>query len=466
MHISQELYSSQNQQTPATQLTVIGKIPDYINGTFIRNGPALFETGETKLKHWFDGYGLLHAFTMKNGDVTYLSRFVDSPEYKVNTSTHSNSAIMWGTPSDPCQSIFKRFMSSFISPTNTPVNIVKIDQKYYATSDISSANEIDPETLETVSTIVGGQSVMAAHPGFSRDGSVWNMESALSPVVHHSVVKLDQNYNKNVVADFKSKRTYYFHSFANTDRYFVSIEQPMYLSFLDLVTASLRNKSYSESYKWDKEAHNILHIYDKKNDQMIHIPTKESFFYFHTINTFEKDGILNIDLCAYKNNDIINDFYLDNLKSKGVNAENKASLLRLMVDIDSSSVKSQWHDINIELPTINFAYSEVEHRFTYGVQSSAGSAYLADTIIKIDHKDMSVQSWAQDGVIPSEPFFVADGGEQEDDGSILTICFEIETKKSFLLVLDAQTLQEKGRVYTPRFIPSSLHGCFYPSSLS
>lgn len=45
----------------------IGKIPSWMEGVLIRNGPGMHTIGETKYNHWFDGMALLHSFTIKNG---------------------------------------------------------------------------------------------------------------------------------------------------------------------------------------------------------------------------------------------------------------------------------------------------------------------------------------------------------------------------------------------------------------
>ena len=45
----------------------IGTIPQWLNGQLIRNGPGLFEVGDTKYSHFFDGLSLLHSFTINQG---------------------------------------------------------------------------------------------------------------------------------------------------------------------------------------------------------------------------------------------------------------------------------------------------------------------------------------------------------------------------------------------------------------
>ena len=44
-----------------------GCVPAWLSGRLLRNGPGMFEIGDTKYNHWFDGQALLHSFTIING---------------------------------------------------------------------------------------------------------------------------------------------------------------------------------------------------------------------------------------------------------------------------------------------------------------------------------------------------------------------------------------------------------------
>jgi hypothetical protein len=48
-------------------IVLVGEIPPWLSGRLIRNGPGLFEVGDTKYDHLFDGLALLHSFTIDNG---------------------------------------------------------------------------------------------------------------------------------------------------------------------------------------------------------------------------------------------------------------------------------------------------------------------------------------------------------------------------------------------------------------
>jgi carotenoid cleavage dioxygenase-like enzyme len=48
-------------------IVLVGEIPPWLSGRLIRNGPGLFEVGNTKYNHLFDGLSLLHSFTINEG---------------------------------------------------------------------------------------------------------------------------------------------------------------------------------------------------------------------------------------------------------------------------------------------------------------------------------------------------------------------------------------------------------------
>lgn len=64
-------------------LTVQGKIPDWLSGTFVRNGPIPVHSTKQNIKiHRFDGPAMLHAFSFQNGTVTYSNKFLRTDVYR------------------------------------------------------------------------------------------------------------------------------------------------------------------------------------------------------------------------------------------------------------------------------------------------------------------------------------------------------------------------------------------------
>lgn len=58
---------------------------------------------------------LLHKFTIAEGQVTYMSRFLNSEAYRKNSERDRIMMSEFGTLAlpDPCKNIFQRFLSRF-----------------------------------------------------------------------------------------------------------------------------------------------------------------------------------------------------------------------------------------------------------------------------------------------------------------------------------------------------------------
>ena len=63
-------------------LPVSGQLPPWLSGSLVRNGPAKFEIGAQKYRHWFDGLSMLHRFAFKNGAVSYANKYLQSRDYR------------------------------------------------------------------------------------------------------------------------------------------------------------------------------------------------------------------------------------------------------------------------------------------------------------------------------------------------------------------------------------------------
>mmetsp|Transcript_14884 Transcript_14884/g.25825 ORF Transcript_14884/g.25825 Transcript_14884/m.25825 type:complete len:96 (+) Transcript_14884:7-294(+) len=90
---------------------------------------------------------------------------------------------------------------------------------------------------------------------------------------------------------------------------------------------------------------------------------------------------------------------------------------------------------------------------------------LNDRIVKIDCETKIASYWFEPYQYPGEPTFVPNpsaGQGDEDDGVLLVVVYDGLQKKSYLLVLDAKTMTEQARMYTPHPITLGFHGGFHP----
>src|SRR6201990_2804867 len=62
-----------------TDLEVVGTIPDYLDGRYLRNGPNPVGEIDPELYHWFVGDGMVHGIRIRDGRAAwYRNRWVRS----------------------------------------------------------------------------------------------------------------------------------------------------------------------------------------------------------------------------------------------------------------------------------------------------------------------------------------------------------------------------------------------------
>lgn len=95
---------------PIKPVIISGEIPKWLNGCLLRNGPGSIKVGDMEFIHLFDSSALLHRFGIKNGEVTYHCRFIQTDTYKKNKAANRIVVTEFGTNvvPDPCHSIFHR----------------------------------------------------------------------------------------------------------------------------------------------------------------------------------------------------------------------------------------------------------------------------------------------------------------------------------------------------------------------
>ncbi len=74
-------FETLDDEVQVGELPLEGNLPAWLSGSLIRNGPAKFEVGEQRMRHWFDGYGMLHRFSFAEGRVSYANRYIQSRNY-------------------------------------------------------------------------------------------------------------------------------------------------------------------------------------------------------------------------------------------------------------------------------------------------------------------------------------------------------------------------------------------------
>lgn len=119
----------------------------------------------------------------------------------------------------------------------------------------------------------------------------------------------------------------------------------------------------------------------------------------------------------------------------------------------------------MEFPTIRYDdLNGKPYRFTYGCWMQTSSSAYYDGLVKLNVVTGEAQKWVgRSGMFPGEPIFVPrPEGDAEDDGVLLSNVLDTSKNQTFLLILDASSMQQVAWVGpTPHAIPHGYHGRYY-----
>ena len=445
------------QETAVDSLPLSGELPAWLGGALVRVTPAKLEIGDRRIDHWFDGLAMLNRFGFADGRVSYKSRFLRSGAYQAA----ERGEVRPGFATDPCRSIFKRVQAIF-SPdvTDNPnVNLTRIGERYIAMTETPMPVEFDPDTLATLGRLDYGDRLRAhvstAHPHHDGDrDELVNYVVRFSRKSEYVLYGLPAGGSRRrVIAKLPVDRPAYMHSFGMSERYLILAEYPLRVNPLRL---ALAGKPFIQNYRWDAAEGTRFKVVDRETGKLRGTYETDAFFCFHHVNAFERGDELVVDLVAYDDAQVIDSLYLDERGPRG--AVPPARLRRYTIDLEGGGVRSeQLADGSLELPRIDYGRRNTrEYRYAY---FAGVSGEWLDELVKVDVADGSRSVWSAPGCYPGEPVFVREpDADAEDAGVVLSVVLDAAAGRSFLLVLDARSFEERARAEAPHHIPFGFHG--------
>ncbi len=457
-------FDSQIQELECLDLPVVGKIPDWLSGDLVRNGPAEFAVGIEQYRHWFDGLSKLHKFSFASGSVKATCKFLATEAYRKSAVEGRIALAEFGT--NPKRSIWGKLGSVFNHQLtdNANVNVVALGKRYLALTETVNTTEFDLSTLSTIGKFVWDDKLEAqvttAHPHFDFDRKqLYNLLIKLGPKNSYIIYRVDSGSStRKQVASINVKEPTYFHSFGMSANYIILVECPFVVNPLDVI---LGNKTYIQSYSWKANYPTRISVYSKDNGELVASGETEAFFFFHHVNAFEANGEVIVDLLAYSDAQIVDSTYLVNLRDKNGQVP-VSKLRRLRISLSTKLVVCEHlSDVGLELPRIYYErFNGKEYNYLYAPGQTDGD--FLNQLAKLNVKNGMTSFWREDGCYPGEPVFVArPASSEEDDGVLLSVVFDSYNGKSFLLILDAKSMNELARAEMPIVVPFGFHGQFF-----
>ena len=446
-------------------LPVEGSIPDWLAGTLIRNGPAKYEAGEKRFRHWFDGLAMLHRFSFSGGEVSYANRFLRSNAYR---EAEQGRISYREFATDPCRSIFRRAATMFRPnlTDNCNVNLARLGDEYIAMTETPLPVAFDPETLDALGVAYEVPGLHAtAHPHHDREtGELVAYVTHFGPRSEYRIYAQRDRSHQRRIGSHRISEPSYMHSFAMTERHLILVGFPLVVNPVQL---ALGGRPFIENYRWKPELGTRFLVFDRDSGELVRTCEADACFSFHHINAFERGSEIVIDMASYEDAAIVDSLFLDRVRTEPPAGSDLARAVRYRIASDSDTVRSEeLSDAALELPQVDYGERNGRpYRFLYGVGANpdGDAPDFIDQLIKIDVENGEGQSWFEPGTYPGEPVFVPspEPDRGEDEGVLLSVVLDSAAGSSYLLVLDAGSLEEVGRAQVPHHIPFGFHGQYF-----
>ena len=394
----------------------------------------------------------------RGGEVSYASRFLETRAYRAAKEKGEIAYSEFAT--DPCRSLYQRVTAMF-SPKitdNANVNLVKLGERFIAMTETPIPVQFDAGTLAAAGVAYDVPGMLTtAHPHVDRaTNGMLNYAAKLGPRSSYRFFLVPPDATKpRVIAERPVRHPAYMHSFGVTDRWLVLAEFPFVVNPPSL---ALSGRPYIENYRWRPELGTRFHLFNRETGEASGPFQADARFGFHFVNAYEDGDEVVADICTFPDAGIVHDLYLERLREGKPIAQPTLERFRLSSRGGDASVE-RLVDEHMELPRINYGRcNERPYRYAWGVGSDGG---WLDRIVKADVVERRASTWREDGCYPGEPVFVASSEAADEDGGVLlSIVLDARKGNSFLLVLDAGSLDELARAEVPHHIPFGFHGQF------
>lgn len=471
-------------------------IPEWIDGVYVRNGPAQLSFGSDKrvFTSWLDGYAKLHSFKFRKGKVLFSGKMLEPPNYvasmKKGELTPQMTLNKFKTKEEEWSwvekaKIAEMMMMKTAFDNNNPAlwRIGKKDAKkgiYLATTDYPMPMRFNISDLSTL-----GIQYPPSYPITMSGCAHWMREvgtdNSLNVQVKMGVTGTpfallmrwrpqDTYLTPETVATFYPKKISYIHSFSITKNYAILFFYPVGVDPMSFFSSGFH---IMETIGKIKNTETDVYVVDLRTGKVTEFLNHDLRFSIHTANAYETaEGLINVDLVT---NDYtgLRDFY--NLEKimhppEKYNISGRPDLVRQVIDLKKMTIKTvRETDVkpkdeyvnHFEFPIINEAYRGRSYCILYG-WSMYGYTHMVLTKKNLCNPNED-KIWHVENHYSSEMWFVANPQpKSEDDGMLITVVFDGMREQSYLLILDAITFTLVNKAYLPHNIPMSAHGMYYP----
>jgi beta,beta-carotene 9',10'-dioxygenase len=457
---------SKPREADDAPVEVRGRLPDWLRGDLLLNGPALWDLPNGGYRHWFDGLAMLHRVSLGRGEPRYRSRFLRSQDYLESTAAGRPAFGAFGTPEPGGFWSRMRNLRRRRTTDNGAVVLSRLGTRWVAVTETPRLTGFDPQSLETTGPIeLAGEApldLMSAHGTTEADGTWWNAGIRFGRTCTYEVFSVPPgSLQRRVLARIPVARPGYLHAVALTPRQVVLWEpawraQPM--QFL------LGGQAYMDKFRWEPEGGSRIHCVarDTGSVQTWDVPPLMAF---HAVQAWEDDGATVLELCVAASADIVPALGLEALRAgRSPGVPYGVQVLRYRLAPGRARVEPEPVVAGAELPVVHGScFTRRRARFAWSAGfDPEGRAPLFDRTLKLDLVAGSVAgTWQRPGAVQLEPLMVdRPGSTDEEDGVLLVPTLADADPGTVVGVLDPASMACLATLHLPRVVPFGFHAAW------
>jgi carotenoid cleavage dioxygenase-like enzyme len=450
-------------EADAPDLPLRGELPKQLAGTLYRNGPNPQFAPRDQNHHWFIGDGMIHAFHVADGRVSYRNRWVRTPKWEAEHAAHKALFGSWGNPMTTDSSVAGK--DGGVANTN----IVWHAGRLFALEEAHRPFALDPDSLAALGycdfagAFKGAR--FTAHPKIDPETGemiffAYSAAGHFTPTLGYGVI--DKTGKLVRYDQFDAPYASMVHDFMVTRDYVL-------FPVLPLTGSMPRAMAGKPAYAWEADKRSYVGVMrrDASVDSVRWFEC-DPCYVFHPMNAYQDGDKIVGDVMQYEAAPL----FTDPDGRPGDPAKAVAKLTRWTFDLaaNTDSFKRETiDDLSAEFPRFDERFAGLHYRHGFFAASSARE--VLDRFDMLAHIDLKTGKRSvyqlPAGDVVSEPIFVPRGeGAAEGDGYLLATVYRGAEHRSDLAVFDAKDL-EPGPLAVAELstrVPFGFHGNWRPAA--